>query len=82
MNENAKPHVKIVINGVEYTHIGKTITYQQVVDYVAKPEDRQVDHTVTYEDGPKENPEGTLEQGQSISVKPHISFDADKTIRS
>ena len=82
MNEHAKPHVQIVVNGIKVTHIGKSVTYQEIVNYAAEEKDKQVEHTVTYENGPKENPEGTLEKGQSVFVKPFMSFDADKTIRS
>jgi hypothetical protein len=39
-------------------------------------------YTVTYSRGPKENPQGTLVEGQSVRVKSGMVFDVTKTDKS
>ncbi|EQD36789.1 hypothetical protein B2A_12020 [mine drainage metagenome] len=39
-------------------------------------------YSVTYSRGPKENPQGTLVEGQSVQVKSGMVFDVTKTDKS
>ena len=38
--------------------------------------------TVTYDDGPRENPHGSLIEGQSVKIKNGMVFNVTPTIRS
>lgn len=75
---------KIYVNGQEKTVMKKRETYDQIVAlaYPVPPSGGTIDYTVTYDDGPHENPHGQLERGESVKVKNGMIFNVSPTIRS
>jgi hypothetical protein len=60
-----------------------TISYTQVVDLAFPPPHTPTEiFTVQYSRGPKENPQGTLVDGQSVRVKSGMVFDVTRTDKS
>lgn len=73
----------LVINGKKKEWLEETISYKQVVE-LAFPGSHNPDtiFTVQYSHGPKENPRGTLVEGQSVQVKNEMRFDVTPTDKS
>jgi hypothetical protein len=60
-----------------------TISYTQVVDLAYPPPHTPTEiFTVQYSRGPKENPQGTLVDGQSVKIKNGMVFDVTRTDKS
>jgi hypothetical protein len=83
-SKQAPKEIRIVVNGREKPWDKKQISFEQVVvlaygKYVDKP---TMVYTVAYEDGPKENPEGSLVRGKSVFVKNKMIFHATETDKS
>ena len=73
----------IFVNAKDYYWNEKTISYLQVVDLAFPPPHKETEiFTVQYSHGPKENPQGTLVDGQSVSVEKDMVFDVTRTDRS
>jgi hypothetical protein len=81
----SKPkHIIIIVNGVPKKWDKMQITFQEVIvlaygAYIDKP---TMVYTVAYEDGPKENPEGSMMKGTSVFVKDKMIFHATATDKS
>jgi hypothetical protein len=74
----------IVVNAEEHHVEKKRITYEQVVKlaFPTPPAGQNIHFTVTYYNGPKANPEGTLTAGQTVKVKNEMVFNVKATDRS
>lgn len=74
---------KIIVNGKQRTVTDHTLTYAQVValDPLPNATDKTL-YTVTYENGPKKNPEGDLLRGQKVRVKDGMIFHVEPTNQS
>lgn len=75
---------KLIVNGREKPWDKKEISFQEVVmlafaKYIDKP---TMVYTVAYEDGPKENPEGSMVRGMTVFVKNKMIFHATETDKS
>jgi hypothetical protein len=76
--------VTIIVNGTPKKWKKKRITFVEVIieafgNYIDKP---TMVYTVAYEDGPKQNPEGSMVKGSSVFVKNKMIFHATATDKS
>lgn len=76
--------VVIIVNGSPKSWVKKEITFVEVIilafgTYVDK---LTMVYTVAYEDGPKQNPEGSLIKGKAVFVKKKMIFHATATDKS
>lgn len=74
----------IIVNGTPKNWEKKKITFVEVIieafgKYIDKP---TMVYTVAYEDGPKQNPEGSMVKGSSVFVKNKMIFHATATDKS
>jgi hypothetical protein len=76
--------VIIVVNGTPHKWTKQKISFKEVIvlafgQYIDKP---TMVYTVAYEDGPKQNPEGSMFAGQEVFVKHKMIFNATATDKS
>lgn len=76
--------VIIIVNGTPHNWTKEKINFKEVISlvfgqYIDKP---TMVYTVAYEDGPKQNPEGSMFVGQEVFVKHKIIFHATATDKS
>lgn len=76
--------VIIMINGTPHKWTKEKISFKEVIvlafgQYIDKP---TMVYTVAYEDGPKQNHEGSMFAGQEVFVKHKIIFNATATDKS
>lgn len=76
--------VFIVVNGTPHKWTKEKITFKEVIvlafgQYIDKP---TMLYTVAYEDGPRQNPEGSMFSGQEVFVKHKMIFNASATDKS
>jgi hypothetical protein len=76
--------ITIIVNGTPKKWKKKKITFVEVIieafgKYIDKP---TMVYTVAYEDGPKQNPEGSMVKGSSVFVKNKMIFHATATDKS
>lgn len=76
--------INIIVNGQIKSFDGKKITWTELVN-LAYPDAEFKDtivYTITYTEGPKQNPEGTLNKGHSVKVVCDMEFDVERTDKS
>jgi len=74
---------EIIVNARPKTWYEEAISFSQVDDIAfPSPHGPNEFFTVQYRHGPKENPEGTLVEGQSVEVKSGMVFDVTRTDKS
>jgi Multiubiquitin len=79
----ADVEVTIVVNGRPKQWLKAKITYDQVVELAGgNAADPNVIFTVTYDKGPRQNPEGSMVKGDKVRVKNKMVFNATPTNRS
>lgn len=76
--------VVIVVNGTPHDWDKQKIEFKEVIilaygQYIDKP---TMVYTVAYEDGPKQNPEGSMIKNQDVFVKNKMIFHATATDKS
>lgn len=76
--------VIIVVNGTPHKWTKEKISFKEVIvlafgQYIDKP---TMVYTVAYEDGPRQNPEGSMFVGQEVFVKHKMIFNATATDKS
>ena len=76
--------ITIIVNGTPKKWSKKKITFVEVIieafgKYIDKP---TMVYTVAYEDGPKQNPDGSMVKGSSVFVKNKMIFHATATDKS
>ena len=76
--------VTILVNGEPHEVTKTRITFEEAVKlaYPVPPSGTCIEFTVTYRNGPSENPKGTLTAGHSIEIKNRMIFDVTPTDRS
>lgn len=75
---------KVIINGREKTVEKSLLNYREVV-LLAFPDavfDDKTVYTVTYSEGPRENPEGSMVEGQSVKLKNRMVFNVVRSDKS
>jgi len=76
--------ITIIVNGTQKQWNEEKISYEQVVK-LAFPNDvenSRTAYTVTYDKGPKQNPEGTMIKGDVVYVKNKMRFNVTATNQS
>jgi hypothetical protein len=76
--------VILIVNAREKPWNKKTITFEEVVilQYGSYDPNPLVKYSVTYKNGPRENPEGIMSVGETLFVKHKMNFHVGKTIES
>jgi Multiubiquitin len=74
----------IIVNGQKKVVDTKKVTFDQIVKlaYPTPPVGTNILYTVSYEDGPRRNPQGSLTEGQSVLVKNWMIFNVTATDKS
>jgi hypothetical protein len=74
----------IYVNGQAKVVTMKRETYAQIVAlaYPTPPSGEAITYTVSYDDGPHANPQGSLKEGESVKVSNGMIFNVTPTIRS
>lgn len=75
---------KVIVNGREKEWGSRTISYEQVAK-LAFPdysENSNTVYTVSYTNGPGQNPEGTMVKGVEVYVKNKMIFNVSRTNKS
>jgi|SRR5450432_832826 len=76
--------VVIIVNGREKKWDKKEISFREVIELAGIPYEEKptMVYTVGYEDGPRQNPEGSMVKGTSVYVKNKMIFHATATDKS
>ena len=76
--------VTIIVNGREKTVVGKTLTFDQLVQLAFEnpPTGQFICFTITYRRGHGNKPEGILTEGESVRVKEGMIFNVTATDKS
>jgi hypothetical protein len=76
--------VIIFVNAVEKPWNKKVINFKEVVilEYGSYDTNRDIKYSVTYKNGPKENPEGIMHEHETLFVKNKMKFYVTRTNRS
>jgi hypothetical protein len=74
----------IVINGRKKTVTQTTLTFDQIVTlaFDTRPTGPNIVFTITYRNGPRKNPEGTLLDGDAVRIKNEMIFNVTATDKS
>ena len=74
---------EIIVNARPKSWNEDAISYSQIVDLAFPPPHGPNEvFTVQYSHGPKDNPQGTLVEGQTVTVKSGMVFDVTRTDKS
>jgi 5-formyltetrahydrofolate cyclo-ligase len=82
--KEAELAVTILVNGEPHEEIKIRISFEELVKlaYPVPPSGTCIEFTVTYRNGPSENPKGTLTAGHSVKIENRMIFDVTPTDRS
>lgn len=74
----------IIINGQRKVVTTKTITFDQIVKlaFPLPPAGNDILYTISYEDGPRANPQGSLREGGTVKIKNGMIFNVTATDKS
>jgi hypothetical protein len=74
----------IIVNGQKKTVTTKTVTFDEIVKlaFPTPPSGANILYTVSYEDGPNVNPQGSLKEGGTVKVKDGMIFNVTATDKS
>jgi hypothetical protein len=74
----------IYVNGQKKVVKTKSLTFAEIVAlaYPTPPTGANILYTVSYEDGPPANPQGSLKEGGTVKVKDGMIFNVSATVRS
>lgn len=74
----------IYVNGQKKVVATKTVTFEEVVKlaYPVPPTGDNILYTISYEDGPPANPQGSLKEGGKVKVKNGMIFNVTATDKS
>lgn len=74
----------IIVNGQRKVVTTRTVTFDEIVKlaFPTPPPGANILYTVSYEDGPRVNPQGSLKEGQSVTVKSGMIFNVTATDKS
>jgi len=76
--------ITLIISGVPKSWNKKKISFKEVIilAYGSYDDRPTMVYTVAYEDGPKQNPEGSMVKGTEVFTKDHMIFHATATDKS
>lgn len=74
----------IIVNGQKKVVTTKTVTFDEIAKlaFPTPPQGANILYTVSYEDGPRVNPQGSMVEGQSVKVKNGMIFNVTATDKS
>jgi hypothetical protein len=74
----------IIVNGQKKVVTSMRVTFDEIVKlaFPAPPPGTNILYTVSYEDGPRVNPQGSMKEGQSVKVKNGMIFNVTATDKS
>ena len=74
----------IIVNGQKKVVTTRTVTFDEIVKlaFPTPPAGANILYTVSYEDGPRVNPQGSLKEGQTVKVKNGMIFNVTATDKS
>ena len=74
----------IIVNGQKKVVAARTVTFDEIVKlaFPTPPTGANILYTVSYEDGPRVNPQGSLKEGQTVEVKNRMIFNVTATDKS
>ena len=80
----SKKTVTIIVNGTPHEWSKPMICFEDVVKlaYGSYDSNPNIVYTVTYDRGPKENPEGSMVKGDCVCVKYKMIFNVTRTDKS
>lgn len=84
-SEKCEPRdITIIVNGEKKVVAATELSFDQAVDlaFNPRPVGPNIVFTITYHNGPKENPEGTLVQGGIVKIKDGMIFNVTATNKS
>jgi hypothetical protein len=75
---------KIIVNGQRKVVTTRIVSFNEIVKlaFPIPPDGANILYTVSYEDGPRINPQGSLKEGQSVVVKNWMIFNVTATDKS
>lgn len=75
---------KIVVNGREKVVTKNRLSFDEVVilAFTTPPNGPNIMFTITYRNGPRQNPEGTLSEGGKVKIKDGMIFNVTATDKS
>lgn len=79
---HGKDKKSIIIDGTPYEWVKEVIFFEEVITLRYGKYDSSIIYSLTYEDGPKENRDGVLKVGQSVTIKNKMIFHATSGIKS
>ncbi|HEX3462521.1 MAG TPA: multiubiquitin domain-containing protein [Candidatus Elarobacter sp.] len=82
--KDAERKFHIIVNLRDKTVDEPYLSFEQVVElaYPDPTPGKDYDYTVTYDKGPKENPEGEMVAGDTVKIKNEMVFNVTQTDRS
>ena len=74
----------IIVNGREKVVEGKKLSFSELIRlaFDPPPTGENICFTVTYRNGPKQNPEGTMVEGSTVKIKCGMVFNVTATDKS
>lgn len=74
----------IIVNGQKKTVTKREVTFDEIVKlaFPTPPTGQNILYTISYEDGPRVNPQGSLKEGGSVKVKDGMIFNVTATDKS
>ena len=74
----------IYVNGEQKTVATKRVSFAEIVKlaFPVPPAGQNILYTVSYEDGPRENPQGSMKEGETVKVKNGMIFNVTATDKS
>jgi Multiubiquitin len=74
----------IIVNGQKKVVTARIVTFDEIVKlaFPMPPTGQNILYTVSYEDGPRRNPQGSLKEGQNVEVKNGMIFNVTATDKS
>lgn len=75
---------KIIVNGKEITVEVKKLSFEELVKlaFETPPTGTDICFTITYRNGPKQNPDGILGKGEKVRIKNRMIFNVTATDKS
>jgi Multiubiquitin len=74
--------VTVIVNGQRREVEGDHLSYEQVVRLAFPNVDPNTAYTVTYDKGPKENREGSMDAGDKVRIQNGMVFNVSATSKS
>jgi hypothetical protein len=76
--------IVVVVNGQQKEVIETRLSFEAVIKlaFPSLPAGDNVMFTVRYRHGPRQNPNGTLLEGETVRIKKDMVFDVTQTVRS